>query len=96
MCLFVHASHLKYTKNSHQSLRDYRELPGRMTPHIGITRPVVSMAFPVYFRYLLCGRPSYFNYGLVVFLVFMHVLLQQAAYTQAKRQNLKGMTKIGR
>ena len=50
-----------------------------------------------------------FANGLVAFLVFTHVLLQyiqQAAfevltngipeYTQAKRQNLKGMTKIGR
>ena len=106
MCLSVHDSRLNYAKNSHQSLRDYREPPGRTTPHIGVTRHVVSMAFPIYFRYLLCGRPPYFNYGLIAFPVFMRVLLQQTTfeiltngiprYTQAKRQNLKGMTKIDR
>ena len=55
MCLFVCDSRLNYAKNSHQSLRDYRELPGRTTPHISVNCPVVEMAFPVYFRYLLGG-----------------------------------------
>ena len=106
VCLFVRDSRLNYAKYSHQSLRDYIDPPGRTTPRIGVTRPVVSMAFPVYFRYSLCGRPPYFNYGLLAFPVFTRVLLQQAAfeiltngipeYTQAKRIYLKGMTKIGR
>ena len=106
VCLFVRDSRLNYAKYSHQSLRDYRDLPGRTTPRIGVTRPAVSMAFPVYFRYSLCGRPPYFNYGLVAFPIFTRVFLQQAAfeiltngipeYTQAKRIYLKGMTKIGR
>ena len=61
VCVFVHDSRLIYAKNSQQSLRDYRDLPGRTTPHIGVTRPVVSMAFPVYFQYSLRSRPPYFN-----------------------------------
>ena len=62
VCVFVHNSRLIYAKNSHQSLRDYRDLPRRTTPHIGVTRPVVSMAFPVYFQYSLRSRPPYFTY----------------------------------
>ena len=108
MGLFVRDSRLNYVKYSHQSLRDYRDLPGRTTPRIGVTRPVVSMAFPVYFRYSLRGRPPYFSYGLVAFPVLRaYVAIQQAAFEvltngipeaqpQAKRQNLKGMTKIDR
>ena len=46
VCLVVRDSCLNYAKYSHQSLRDYRDLPGRTTPRIGVTRPVVSMAFP--------------------------------------------------
>ena len=44
--MFVRNSCLNYAKNSHQNLRDYRDPPGRTTPRIGVTRPVVSMAFP--------------------------------------------------
>ena len=55
LCLFVRDSRLNYAKNSHQSLRNYRDPLGRTTPRIGVTRPVVSMAFPVYFRYSLSG-----------------------------------------
>ena len=62
VCLFVHDSRLNYAKYSHQSLRDYIDLPGRTTPRIGVTHPVVSMAFPIYFRYSLCDQPPYFNY----------------------------------
>ena len=98
VCLFVRDSCLNYGKNSHQSLRDYRDLPGRTTPRIGVTRPVVSMAFPVYFRYSLCGRPPYFNYNLIALPVFTRVLLQNGIpeYTQTKRLHLKGMTTLGR
>ena len=78
VCLFVRDSRLNYAKNSHQSLGNYRDPPGRTTPRIGVTRPVVSMAFPVYFRYSLRGRPPYFNYGLVAFPVFTRVLLHAA------------------
>ena len=78
VCLFVRDSRLNYAKNSHQSLRNYRDPLGRMTPRIGVTRPVVSMAFSVYFRYLLRGRPPYFNYGLVAFPFFTSVLLHAA------------------
>ena len=77
-----------------------------MALHISITRPVVLMAFPVYFWYSFRGQPPCFNYGSVAFPVIMRVLLQQPAfealtngipkYTQAKRLCLKGMTKIGR
>ena len=55
VCLFVRDSRLNYAKKSYQSLRNYRNLPGRMTPRIGVTRHVVSMAFPVYFRYSFRG-----------------------------------------
>ena len=75
--LFVRNSRLNYAKNSHQSLRNYRDPPGRTTPRIGVTRPVVSMAFPVYFRYSLRGRPPYFNYRFVGFPVSTRVLLHQ-------------------
>ena len=53
--VFVHDSRLNYAKNSHQSLRNYRDPLGRTTLHISITHPVVSMAFPIYFRYSLRG-----------------------------------------
>ena len=48
VCLFVRDSRLNYAKKSYQSLRNYRNLPGRTTPRIGVTRRVDSMAFPVY------------------------------------------------
>ena len=51
VCLFVRDSRLNYAKDSHQSFGNYRDPPGRTTPRFGVTRPVVSMAFPVYFRY---------------------------------------------
>ena len=41
VCLFVCESQLKYAKNSHQSLRNYRNPPGKGTARIGVTRPVV-------------------------------------------------------
>ena len=70
VCLFVLDSHLNYAKNSHQSLRDYREPPGRTTPYIGATHPAVSMAFPIYFRYYLI----YFLFdSLSLSLVFAYV-----------------------
>ena len=78
VCLFVRDSRLNYAKNSHQSLGNYRDPPGGTTPRIGVSRSVVSMAFPVYFRYSLRGRPPYFNYGLVAFPVFTRVLLHAA------------------
>ena len=77
VCLFVRDSRLNYAKNSHQSLRDYTNPPGRTPPRIGVTRHVVSMAFPVYFQYSLCGWPPYFNYRFVGFLVSTRVLLHQ-------------------
>ena len=86
VCLFVRDSRLNYAKNSHQSLRNYRDPPGRTTPRIGVTRPVVSMAFSVYFRYSLRGRPPYFNYGLVAFPVFTRVLLYTAGSVRSINQ----------
>ena len=83
----------------------FRTTTGWVT-RIGVTRPVVSVAFLVYFWSSLCGRPPYFNYDLVALPACTRMLLQQAVfeiltngipeYTQAKRLYLKGMTKIGR
>ena len=64
VCLFVRNSRLNYAKQSHQ--RNYRNPPGRTTPRIGVTRHVVSMAFPAYCRYSLHGWPPYFNYHFAV------------------------------
>ena len=80
--LFVRDLRLNYAKYSHQSLRGYRDPPGRTTPRIGVTRPVVSMAFSGYFRYSLRCRPPHFNYGLVAFQFFTRVLLHAAGGVQ--------------
>ena len=84
VCLVVRDSCLNYAKYSHQSLRDYRDLPGRTTLRIGVTCPVVSMAFPIYFWYSLCGRPPYFNYGLVAFPFFY---ARVAIYSRQRSKN---------
>ena len=85
VCLFVRDSRLNYAKKSYQSLRNYRKLPGRTTPRIGVTRHVDSMAFPVYFRYSLRGRTPYSNYRFVGFPVYARVATP-AAYK--KRNNM--------
>ena len=98
VCLFVRDSRLNYTKNSHQSLRNHRDPPGRTSPCIGITRPVVSMAYSVYFRYSLRGWLPYINYYFTGFPVSTHVLKKtnqnDTQCIHRQKDNLKGMTKI--
>ena len=70
--MFVRDSRLNYAKNSHQSLRNYRDPPGRTTPRIGVTRLVVSMAFPSTSG-IRIAAPPYFNYRFVGFSVSTRV-----------------------